>query len=112
MTDNWEIVQGDFGAIYKGVVEDLDLSLCTAKIKVWRESTILIDGAACSAVEYSEANEESYVYYTVADGDFPSTAIIDGKRTTYQVMIEFTKDGYKEHDLGFEWIVIPAPPSS
>lgn len=112
MTDNWEIVQGDFGAIYKGTVEDLDLSLCTATIKVWREDTILIDGAACSAVEYSALTEESYVYYTVIDGDFPLTAIIDGKRTTYEVMIAFAKDGYKEHDLGFEWTVIPAPPSS
>ena len=117
MTENWEIVAGDFGGSYKAIVEELDLSACTAKIKVWRDSTLLIDGKACSVVTYDEEADESYCYYDVVDGDFPLTAAVEGKRTNYKVMVEFTKiigedTVYKEHDLGFEWIVVPAPPSS
>lgn len=111
MTENWEIVTGEFGGSYKAVADGLDLSLCTAKITVWRDLTVLIDGKACGEVTYDAENDESYCYYDVADGDFPSTAAIDGKKTEYDVMIEFTKSGYKEHDLGFNWVVLPAPPS-
>lgn len=110
MVDEWEIVEGDFGGAYKAIAEDLDLSACTAKVKVWKGDTILIDGKACGSITYADG--DSYCYYTVADGDFPLGSAIDGKRTNYRVMVEFTKEGYKEHDLGFEWIVIPAPPSS
>lgn len=114
MTEDWEIVAGDFGGSYKAIVEDLDLSLCKARIKVWRNSTLLIDGKpdAGMTVTYDSDADESYCYYDVQDGDIPLTAAIEGKRTNYTVMVEFTKDGYKEHDLGFEWIVIPGPPSS
>jgi len=109
---NWEIVAGDFGGNYKATVKGLNLSVCAAKITVWRNSTLLIDGEACSEVTYDESANESYCYYEVAEGDFPLTAAVEGKRTNYQVMIEFTTTGYREHDLGFEWIVVPAPPSS
>ena len=112
MTENWEIVAGDFGGSYKATVQGLDLSLCTAKIYVWRNSTLLINGKVCSAVTYDSEADESYCYYDVEDGDFPLTTAIEGKRTNYDVMIAFTKTGFKEHDLGFEWIVVPAPPSS
>ncbi len=112
MTENWEIVAGDFGGSYKAIVEGLDLSLCTAKIYLWKGETLLLDGKACSTVTYDSDADESYCYYDVKDGDFPLTAAIEGKRTNYNVMVEFIKTGYKEHDLGFEWIVIPAPPSS
>lgn len=112
MTEDWGIVAGDFGSDYKAVVEGKDLSDCTATIKVWKGDTILIDGEACGSITYDSESDESYCYYTVADGDFPLTAAIEGKRTNYKVMVEFTKTGYKEHDLGFDWIVTPAPPSS
>lgn len=109
MTD-WEIVAGDFGGDYKAIAPGLNLSDCTATIKVWKDSTILIDGKPCGSITYEAP--DSYCYYTVEDGDIPLTAAIEGKRTNYKVMVEFTKDGFKEHDLGFEWIVVPAPPSS
>lgn len=112
MTENWGIVAGDFGASYKAVAEGLDLHLCTAKIKVWKDSTILIDGKACGSIMYDSDADESYCYYDVVEGDFPLSAAIDGRKTNYKVMVEFTKSGYKEHDLGFEWIVTPGPPSS
>lgn len=108
----WGIVAGDYGASYKATAEGVDLHLCTATIKVWRNSTLLVDEEDCTEVQYDSDEDESYCYYTVASGDFPSSAAIGGKRTIYKVMIEFTKDGYKEHDLGFEWLVVPGPPSS
>lgn len=115
MTENWEIVAGDFGGSYKAIVKGLDLSDCTAKIYVWRDSTHLLktgeeNGKACGTVTYDEGADESYCYYDVVDGDFPLTAAEDDKKTEYEVMVEFTKAGYKEHDLGFKWIVIPGPP--
>lgn len=110
MTENWEIVAGDFGESYKAVAEEKDLSACTATIKVWRDSTLLIDGEAMGTITYDSGEDESYCYYTVADGDFPLTAAVGGKKTEYEVMVEFTKTGYKMHDLGFKWIVHPAPP--
>lgn len=112
MSEDWEIVAGDFGGKYKARVEGKDLSDCAAKISVWKNSTLLIDGKACSAVSYDGDKDESSCYYTVADGDFPLSAAVDDRETKYEVMVEFTKEGYKEHDLGFKWIVIPAPPSS
>lgn len=89
----------------------MNLSDCTATIKVWRGSNILIDGKACSEVLYDAEKDESYCYYDVVEGDFPLTAAV-GNIVNYKVMVEFIKDGYKENDLGFEWIVIPGPPSS
>ena len=108
----WMIVAGNFGMSMKAIKKGSDLSACTATIKVWKNSTILIDGKACSTVTYDAEKDESYCYYDVVDGDIPLTAAIDGKGTNYWVMIEFIKEGYKENDLGFEWIVIPPPPSS
>lgn len=108
---DWDIVEGDFGASYKAVVEEQDLSACIAKIKVWGEDdSLLIDGKACSEVTYDPVADESYCYYDVEDGDFPIGSAIDDDVTTYNVMIEFTKSGYKEHDLGFKWVVHRAPP--
>lgn len=72
---------------------------------------ILICEKVCSSVTYDAEADESYCYYDVDIGDFPLTAAIEGKKTEYDVMVEFTKSGYKEHDLGFKWIVHPAPPS-
>ncbi len=105
---NWVIVAGDYGASYKATVEDLDLSDCTATIDVWLDDDLLIDGEDCSAVTYD--GTDSYCYYTVADGDIPLAAIIEDRRTVYMVMIKFVKAGYKEHDLGFQWLVVPPPP--
>ena len=91
-------------------MEGLDLSLCTAKIYVWKDAAYLIDGKACSEVTYDAENDESYCYYDVVDGDFPLTAAEDDI-VRYKAMVEFVKTGSKEHDLGFTWIVYPAPPS-
>ena len=109
--DDWDIVEGDYGASYKAVVEGQDLSACTAKIKVWAEDdSLLIDGKDCSVVTYDAEEDESYCYYDVDDGDFPMGSAVNDDVTTYSVMVEFTKSGYKEHDLGFKWIVHRAPP--
>jgi len=107
----FEIVAGDYGSPYKIIVKGLDLSLCTAKMSVWRNSTYLFQDKDCGVVTYEPDKDESFCYYTVSDGNFPSTAAVDGRKTEYECMVEFTKAGYKEHDLGFKWIVYPAPPS-
>jgi len=111
MSEDWEIVESDFGGAYRAVAKDLDLHLCIAKIKVWRGSTILIDYKPDAGMEVTYADGDSYCDYFVQEGDFPSTSIINDDVTQYDVMVRFTKDGYQEHDLGFKWIVTPAPPS-
>jgi len=108
----FEIVAGDFGASYKIVVKGLDLSLCMAKMSVWRDSTYLFKDKDCGVVTYELDKDESFCYYTVSEENFPSTAVVDNRMTIYEAMVEFTKEGYKEHDLGFEWHVYPAPPES
>jgi len=112
MTENWGIVQGDFGGSYRATAPGLDLSACKAKIKVWRGDTILIDEKPDAGMDVTYDDPDSYCDYVVVDGDFPAAAIVEGKKTTWKVMVEFTKDGFKEHDLGFEWIVTPAPPEA
>jgi len=108
--ENWEIVAGDFGASYKAVAEGIDLSACVAKLKVWLGDTILIDNKAFGDVTYD--SPDSYCYYEIASGDIPITAAVDGRKTNWNVMVQFTKTGFKEHDLGFELIVTPAPPEA
>lgn len=114
MTENWEIVQGDYGGTYRAKANELDLSDCTAKIYVWRGDTLLIDGKpdASMTVTYNSTNDYSYCDYTVEDEDFPASAIVDDDITQYDVMVRFVKDGFQEHDLGFKWNVHPAPPSA
>lgn len=107
----FEIVAGDYGSPYKIVVKGLNLSACTAKISVWKDSTYLFQDKSCSTVTYDSTNDESYCYFTPADGDFPLTAAVDGNITHYNTMVEFTRTGLKEHDVGFEWVVYPGPPS-
>lgn len=72
---------------------------------------LLIFKKACGSITYDSEEDESYCHYEVAVGDFPLTAAVEGKKTEYDVRVEFTKSGFKEHDLGFKWIVHPAPPS-
>lgn len=110
MTENWEIVAGDFGGSYRATAKDIDLHACKARIKVWRNETLLIDGKPDDGMDVTYADGDSYCDYQVLSGDFPLTAAIDGKKTEYDVMVEFTVEGFKEHDLGFKWIVHPAPP--
>lgn len=106
---DWEIVAGDFGGSYKAIAEGLDLSGCTATIKVWKDSTLLFDESACGTVYYDEDEDESYCYYDVADGDIPTTAA-ENDIVRYSVMVEFTSEGFQEHSLKFDWVVHPAPP--
>lgn len=108
----FEIVAGDFGAPYKIIVKGLDLSLCTAKMSVWKDSTYLFKDKDCGVVTYEPDKDESFCYYTVSEENFPLTAAVEGEITVYKAMVEFIKAGYKEHDLGFEWSVHPAPPVS
>lgn len=105
----WEIVAGDFGGRYEAIAEGIDLSDCVAVIKVWRHHTVLIDDKACSAVVYNAVTDKSTCTYTVQVGDFPLTAAIGNEKTEYQVSIQFTEAGFKEHSLEFTWIVYPAP---
>ena len=109
MTEDWEIVAGDYGGSYLATVEGIDLSACTATITVWSNSTVLIDDDACGSVSYDAVEEESYLYYDVAENDIPSTAAVSDI-VRYNVMIKFAKDGFVEHTLKFVWIVHPPHP--
>ena len=108
---DWEIVAGDFGGSYKATAEGLNLSGCTATIKVWQGSTLLFDESDCGTVYYDEDEDESYCYYDVVEDDIPTTAAVDDIER-YSVMVEFISSGFQEHSLKFDWVVHPAPPSS
>lgn len=74
---------------------------------------ILLYNKACGSITYDAAEDESYCYYDVVEDDFPLTAAVDERKTIYKAMVAFARigDNYKEHDLGFNWVVHPAPPS-
>ena len=109
MSSYWELVAGDFGGVYVAIAEDIDLSSCTAAIKIWKHRTLMVTDRACSAVTYDATTGNSSCSYTVVAGDLPITAAIGNEETEYQVSIQFTKAGFKEHSLEFKLIVYPAP---
>lgn len=105
MTDQFEIVQGDHGRAYVGVVEHVNYSDCAGKIYVWNKARTLkiVNGKACSVVYASPDTQISFI---------PETADFNVAPDIYYGMFTFEKDGVVEHTLEFVLRVIgkePAP---
>lgn len=101
----FEIVKGDYGNVYEGIVKGVDYSSYTATITVWNSSkTVIIKDAHCT-MDYIAS--DTHVYYTVSQDDFAN--ITSG---TYVGMIKFTANGVVEHTLKFSWKVYDGPPVS
>ena len=93
----FEIVQYDYGRTYRGVVEDLDVSDCTAVLYVWdKDGTKIINGKSCSV---AFTTPDTYIEYIPGDDDFDVTA------GTYYGEFKLTKSGVIEHTFRFTWIV-------
>jgi len=102
---SFEIVKGDYGRTYRGIVKGVDYSDCAGKIYVWDpdDDTKLIDGAACTV---SLSGSDTHIDYTVQQNDFATASI-----KTYRGEFQFTKTGVVEHTLPFTWAVKEAPPA-
>lgn len=100
MTVRIKIKQGDYGMDYVFTIENVDLSSVagyTAKLFVWKGSTVLVNGGSCTNV-YQGGN--TVVTYTVQSGDFDSVG-------EWNAEIEFTQSTtYKESTASFIWEVV------
>ena len=98
----FEIVRGDYGRVYRGIIKGEDLSDCTAVIYVWdSNNNKVIDGKPCSV---SYVPPDTYVEYTVEPGDF------DVEPGIYYGLIKFMKEGVVERTLPFTWKVYRREP--
>ena len=99
---SFEIVKGDYGRIYRGIVEDVDYSDCTAKMYVWNSSgTKVVDGKDCVV---SFHTPDTWVDYIPATGDFN---VVPG---LYKALIKFEKSGVMERSVPFTWEVLDKEP--
>lgn len=100
---SYEIVKGDCGRAYVGVVNDVDYSDCTGKIYVWNKArtTKIVDGKDCTIVFVSPDTRITFVPITT---DFNVAADV------YYGMFVFYKAGVIEHTLEFVWRVIDKEP--
>jgi len=104
LAEEFEIVKGDYGRTYRGVIEGEDLSDCTGVIFVWDEDdTKIIDGESCSV---SLSGSDTHIDYTVQSADF---ATADPKKSYYG-LFKLTKDGVVERTLSFTWKVYRKEP--
>jgi hypothetical protein len=100
---SFQIVKGDYGRIFRGIVEDEDYSDCTAKIYLWTGTTKILDGKSCVVLFHSP---DTWVDYTPALADFSTLA-----PGTYSGLIKFEKAGVVERTIPFTWDVIDKEPA-
>ena len=98
---SFEIVKGDYGRAYRGIIKDVDYSDCTAKIYVWSGSTKIVDGKDCVVSFHSP---DTWVDYTPGTLDF---SVAPG---LYLGLIKFEKSGVVERTIPFAWEVIDKEP--
>lgn len=100
----FEIVKGDCGRGYVGIVKNVDYSDCTGKIYVWNKARTLkiVDGKTCTIAFITPDTQITYVPVTT---DFEVAAGI------YYGMFVFYKTGVVEHTLEFVWRVIDREPT-
>ena len=101
---SFEIVKGDEGRTYIGVVENVNYSDCTAKIYVWNKArtVVVIDGHACTVAFVTPDTKVSYI---------PSAADFNVAAGIYYGMFVFYKAGVIEHTQEFGWRVIDKEPT-
>jgi len=100
---SFEIVKGDYGRGYAGVVKDINYSDCTGKIYVWNKARTakIIDGKDCIVTYVSP---DTHITFVPALNDFNIDA------GTYYGMFVFLKSGVLEHTLEFVWQVMEKEP--
>lgn len=96
---SFEIVQGDYGRAYCGVVENVNYSDCTGKIYIWNKARTakIVDGKACVVTFVSP---DTHITFTPEVDDFKTVT-----PNVYYGMFEFLKGGVVEHTLEFVWII-------
>jgi hypothetical protein len=99
---SFQIVKGDYGRIFRGIVEDVDYSDCTAKIYLWTGTTKILDGKTCAVSFHSP---DTWVDFVPVSTDF--STLTPG---TYQGLIKFEKTGVVERTIPFTWDVIDKEP--
>jgi len=102
---SFEIVKGDCGRGYTGVVENVNYSDCTGKIYVWNKArtTKIIDGKSCTI---AFINPDTRITFVPIAADFNVTP------GTYYGMFVFEKAGVVEHTLEFVWQVVDKEPTA
>lgn len=101
---SFQIVKGDYGRIFRGIVEDENYSDCTAKIYIWTGTTKIIDGKDCVVSFHSP---DTWVDFTPVSTDFPGT-LTPG---SYQGLIKFEKAGVVERTIPFTWDIFDKEPT-
>jgi hypothetical protein len=101
---SFEIVKGDYGRAYVGIVRDVDYSDCTGKIYIWDKArtTTIINGKACTI---AFVTPDTRITYVPALADFSTVA-----SGIYYGMFEFLKSGVVEHTLEFVWRILEKQP--
>jgi len=93
----FEIVKGDYGRGYVGIVEDVDYSDCTVTLNLWdKNGTAKLTNKACAV---THVGDDTHVTFVPAINDFDLTPDI------YYGNFKFTKAGVVEHTLPFTWRV-------
>jgi len=92
MAEEFEIGQGDYGRVFRGIIKNENHSDCTGVINVWNKerTALLINAGACSV---SFVDPDTYIEYTVKQGDF------DVEVGTYYGNFVLWKAGFVEHTL-------------
>ena len=99
----FEIVKGDYGKVYRGVLENEDLSDHTAVLYIWdKDRTMVIDGKACAV---SLVGTDTRIEYTVESSDFE-----DAELGQHYGLFKLTKTGAVERTLRFTWEVFEKEP--
>jgi len=97
MSYQFQIVRGDFGRIYRGVIKDQNYSDCDAVIYVWDEDDVkIVDNRIC-VVSYVGSN--THVEFTPTEIDF------DVPPGIYYGLFKLTKEDVTERTLRFTWLV-------
>jgi len=101
----FEIVQGDYGKIYRGIIENEDLSDHTAVLNLWDYSdTKLLADKTCSV---SLSGTDTLIDYTPAQTDF--STISPG---LYKANFVLTKTGTVERTIPFNFEVFEKEPTT
>jgi len=100
---SFEITKGDYGRIYRAIIEKIDLSDCEALMFVWdKNKNLLVNGGSCSV---TFASPDTFIDYVVQQSDFEkaSSGVCDA-------LIRFEKAGVVERTIKFNWRVYDKEP--
>ena len=81
MVTEVKIKKGSYGMVYSFTFESVDYSGYSAKLYVWKDSTLLINGGTCSV---TLSGSDTLVKYTVKKTDF-----VDAETADYNAEVQF-----------------------